>query len=127
HERTILFMEELRPYYKYIIAPLFVFFIIIEFSRNANSYYSRNLNPALLFVLAFFILVLSGTGLLLLPNSTVDSIRFSDALFTATSSVCITGLASVDISSTFTQFGQAIIMLLMQIGGLGIMTFAGFI
>ncbi|MDE6451423.1 MAG: ATPase, partial [Odoribacter sp.] len=52
---------------------------------------------------------------------------FTDALFTSTSAVCITGLTTVDISATFSFTGQMIILLLIQIGGIGIMTFTSFI
>jgi Trk-type K+ transport system membrane component len=117
----------LRPYYKYIITPFFLTIIVIEFARNATAYYSRNLNPAMLFVMAFFIMIMMGTGLLLLPNATYDKISFIDALFTSASAVCITGLVVVDTATVFTGFGHGILMLLMQLGGLGIMTFAGFI
>jgi trk system potassium uptake protein len=120
-------LDIVRPYYKYIITPFFLVFIGIEFARNATSYYSRNLNPAMLFVLAFFFMIMLGTGLLLLPNATHEKISFIDALFTSASAVCITGLVVVDTPSTFTSFGHGIMMLLMQLGGLGIMTFAGFI
>lgn len=60
----------------------------------------------------------------MLPFSTNDgfSLRFIDALFTATSATCVTGLATVELSSNFTIFGQIIILLLIQIGGLGFMT-----
>lgn len=63
----------------------------------------------------------------MLPLSTVSGkISFVDALFTATSAVCVTGLGVVDIGSYFTRFGQTVIMVLIQVGGLGIMTFSTF-
>lgn len=82
------------------------------------------LNPALLFVSSFFILVALGTLLLLLPFSTYTNISFIDALFTSTSASCVTGLAVVDTSATFTIWGQTFILLLIQLGGLGVLTFA---
>lgn len=124
---SIPVLKPFTPYYKYIVTPLFLLFIVIEFSRNAAGYYSRNLNPATIFVMAFFTLVMIGTGMLLLPNATYAKISFVDALFTSTSAVCITGLAVVDTAETFTRFGHSILMFLMQVGGLGIMTFAGFV
>ena len=53
-----------------------------------------------------------------------DSLRFVDALFTATSAVCVTGLVVVDTGTYFSVFGQSVILLLIQIGGLGVMTVA---
>ena len=82
------------------------------------------LNPALLFVSSFFILVALGTLLLLLPFSTYTNISFIDALFTSTSASCVTGLVVVDTSATFTIWGQTFILLLIQLGGLGVLTFA---
>jgi trk system potassium uptake protein len=75
-------------------------------------------------VLASFLLVIAiGMIILRLPISThTGQIDWMDALFTATSAVCVTGLTSVDTGSTFTLFGQCVILLLIQIGRLGLMT-----
>ncbi len=77
-------------------------------------------------ILASFVAAIgTGTALLLLPSSTVSGeISLVDALFTATSAVCVTGLAVVDTGSYFTTSGQLVILLLIQAGGLGIMTFS---
>jgi trk system potassium uptake protein len=83
-------------------------------------------NPAQLFILSFMFLIIAGSFLLLLPNATHTSISLTDALFTATSAVCVTGLSVVDTGSFFTPFGQVIIISLVQAGGLGIMTFASY-
>ncbi|MDQ0229666.1 TrkH family potassium uptake protein [Metabacillus malikii] len=85
------------------------------------------LNPSQLLMLVFLISVGMGTILLKLPISTHTSITYLDALFTATSSMTVTGLATVDIGSTFTLTGQFIIAILIQLGGLGIMSFGIFI
>lgn len=74
--------------------------------------------------LSFAFVIIVGTVLLKLPVSTYNGISTVDALFTSTSAVCVTGLASVDTPKTFTTFGLIVIMLLIQTGGLGIMTFA---
>lgn len=85
------------------------------------------INPTLLFVLSFLFLIAVGTALLLLPYSTTGtSIGFIDALFMSTSAVCVTGLAVFDISKQLSLFGQNVILILIQLGGLGIMTFTGF-
>ncbi|WP_395092334.1 TrkH family potassium uptake protein [Vaginella massiliensis] len=80
-----------------------------------------------LFIVSFLFLIFSGSALLMLPNATTQPIRYLDALFTATSAVSVTGLTVVDTASFFTPFGHLLIMLLIQAGGLGILTFAGFI
>lgn len=84
------------------------------------------INPAQLFLFSFLFIILIGTLLLLLPNATHQSISLIDALFTSTSAVCVTGLIVVDTGTYFTQFGQIIILVLLQIGGIGIMTFASY-
>lgn len=83
-------------------------------------------NPAQLFLLSFGCLILIGTILLLLPVSSTKDISFIDAFFTTTSAVCVTGLVVLDTSKDFTLFGQTVIMLLIQAGGLGILTFASY-
>lgn len=120
-------LNNLRAHYRYVLVPFSLIAIATEFFRNLQSYYLRNINPALIFVLFFLLLILAGAGFLLLPNATHDRISFTDALFTSSSAVCITGLAVVDTAHVFTRFGHAVLMILMQLGGLGIMTFAGFV
>ena len=73
---------------------------------------------------SFGLLVLSGAFLLMLPPMTHKGISFVDALFTSTSAVCVTGLAVVDTGAVFTRAGQLVILALIQLGGLGIMTFS---
>lgn len=87
------------------------------------------INPYTLIALSFAGLIFIGTILLFLPvsrNPEMSPISLTDALFTATSSVCVTGLVVVDTGSYFSIFGQVLILILLQIGGLGIMTFSGF-
>lgn len=81
------------------------------------------------FVLAGFLLAITvGTLMLKLPISTeADQILWVDAMFTATSAVCVTGLVVVDTGSYFTVFGQCVILLLIQVGGLGVMTISVFL
>jgi trk system potassium uptake protein len=81
--------------------------------------------PQTLLIGGFAGIILVGTLLLLLPMSqTRGEIGFVDALFTSTSAVCVTGLVVVDTGTVYTLFGQTVIVVLIQIGGLGIMTFA---
>lgn len=81
-------------------------------------------SPLRQFVISFILLIASGTALLLLPWSTINGISITDALFTSTSAVCVTGLIVLDTAVDFTFFGQTVILLLIQFGGFGIMTFS---
>lgn len=83
-------------------------------------------HPQRLFVGTFAALSFLGSILLALPQSSASGlgIGFVDALFMATSSVCVTGLAVRDVSVEFSRFGQVVVLLLVQVGGLGIMTFS---
>ena len=76
--------------------------------------------------LGFLTVILLGTVLLALPVSSADgrSIGLFDSLFTSTSAVCVTGLVAVDTGTTFSFFGQAVLLVLIQVGGLGFMVFA---
>ncbi|MFJ8461481.1 TrkH family potassium uptake protein [Lysinibacillus xylanilyticus] len=86
----------------------------------------NKLNPPKILVLGFATIILIGTLLLTLPISTENGqgLSFLDALFTATSATCVTGLIVVDTGDTFSVFGELVILFLIQIGGLGFMTFA---
>lgn len=83
-------------------------------------------SPARMIVGSFGTLILIGSGLLLLPNATTGALHPLDALFTATSAVCVTGLIVVDTATAFTTTGQVILLGLIQLGGLGIMTVTAF-
>jgi len=81
--------------------------------------------PLVLPIHCFAAAILIGAGLLCQPVSCVGkTVSFLDALFTATSAACVTGLVVVDTGATFTRFGQTVILALIQLGGLGIMTFS---
>ncbi len=99
---------------------------IREFSELKLNLYRTYFNPAQLFILSFLSIILLGTFLLLLPKATHEGISYIDALFTSTSAVCVTGLIVVDTGTYFTDFGQSIILFLIQVGGLGILTFASY-
>lgn len=86
-----------------------------------------HLNPTLLFVMSFLFLIGMGTFLLSLPIATQGpEIALIDAVFMSASAVCVTGLAVFDISTHLSGFGTGVLLLLIQLGGLGIMTFTGF-
>jgi len=83
------------------------------------------IHPSVLLLGSFLFLSLAGSGLLMLPAATPaeSPIDFVDALFTATSATCVTGLVVRGTGSGFTFFGQAVILILIQLGGLGVMVF----
>ena len=82
------------------------------------------LPPPLILAVLYAVLILIGALLFLLPFAVTREITFSDALFTATSAVTVTGLAVLDSGADLTLFGQIVLALLIQLGGLGLMTFA---
>lgn len=85
-----------------------------------------NLKPTQILVLGFLMVILIGTCLLNLPMASVngESVGFIDAMFTTTSAVCVTGLVVVNTLEHWTMFGKIVILLLIQVGGLGFMTIA---
>ncbi len=95
------------------------------FALRMNLKY-KQVNTAQVFIFSFLIIILLGSFMLMLPNATTANISYLEALFTSTSAVCVTGLAVVDTATFFTPFGQGIILFLIQIGGLGILTFVSY-
>lgn len=86
-------------------------------------YRSLHHSPARITILGFAILITIGTILLMLPAASADKqLDFVNALFTSTSASCVTGLVVVDTGSALSKFGQIVVLILIQIGGLGIMT-----
>lgn len=82
-------------------------------------------SPGMVFVISYLAAILIGSSLLMMPWATREGqMAWIDALFTATSALCVTGLTVVDTGSTFSFYGQVLIMTLIELGGLGIMTFA---
>ncbi len=113
---------------KYFIVALIGIFAVLNVSKGVVNFINKKTNPALLLVAGFALIIFFGTLLLLLPRSTIEHFRLplADALFVSTSAVCVTGLSPVDLAHTFTLEGQIVIMLLIQIGGLGVMTITSF-
>lgn len=105
---------------------LIMLIMLRSWSRVANNLYSSNITSEKLFVVSFISLIAVGTMLLLLPVSTTHRISFTDALFTSTSAVCVTGLTTLDTATEFTWFGKMVILVLFQLGGIGVMTFTSF-
>ena len=94
-----------------------------EIPKSINNWLLM-LSPYQVLVFSFLGLILVGAFLLMLPIASNDgsSLSFIDALFTATSAVCVTGLIVVDTGQYFSIFGQLVIIMLIQIGGFGVMT-----
>lgn len=106
-----------------------LYFLIIsslELSKASGFLSTFNLSPPGMMVLSFLALIFFGTLLLLMPRMTTNGITFIDALFTSTSACCVTGLSVINTGTDFTMRGQVIIMILIQIGGLSILSFASF-
>lgn len=100
---------------------------ILQLSKNSLFFDNLYFNPTILFVISFLVIILIGTFLLMMPRATYSApLGFIDAFFMATSAVCITGLGVVDVATDFSLFGKTVVMVLLQVGGLGIMTFTGF-
>jgi trk system potassium uptake protein len=97
-----------------------------QWDVRAGRSWWRRLTAPQLFVSSFLLLIVFGTlGLRLLPGMTTgQTITWIDALFTATSAVCVTGLTVVDTATFFTPAGHAFILLLIQLGGLGMVSFS---
>lgn len=112
------------------VKPIFegglIFYFLLRLLVLVRHIYDIYFNPAIVFVGSFMILALTGGFLLMLPSATTNGITFTNALFTSASAVCVTGLTVVDTSSAFTIVGQSIILVLIQLGGIGILTFTSF-
>ena len=114
----------IHTYYNLFIQFYFFLIMAVELGKAGRFIDYIHVGPSGLLALSFIFIILSGTGLLLLPEMTVSGISPIDALFTSTSACCVTGLVVVDTSLCFTLKGKTIIMLLIQVGGLNIISFA---
>jgi len=101
----------------------------VELIRISRHIAHARLNPALVLVMSFVVLIGTGTLLLMLPRCRPPGEASADwltALFTSTSACCVTGLIVEDTGSYWSRMGQCVILVLIQLGGLGIMTFGAF-
>lgn len=112
--------------HNYLMIAIVAIEALLKLSAVITHSLSNKISPSWIMVGSFLAMIIAGTGLLLLPRATVNGISFFDALFTATSAVCVTGLTTIDVASTFTTVGHIIILILIQLGGIGIMTFTSF-
>src|SRR6056297_714086 len=112
-----------------VVRNTFMLLKVLSRLRRLSSFFeSIATQPAQTILFSFQMVILGGTLLLMLPFTTTtgEGLPFIDALFTATSAVCVTGLIVVDTASAFTLWGQLIILVLIQIGGLSIMIISYF-
>jgi potassium uptake TrkH family protein len=112
--------------HNYLMIAIVAIEALLKLSAVITHSLSTKISPSWIMVGSFITMIFAGTGLLLLPRATINGISFFDALFTATSAVCVTGLTTIDVASTFTTAGHIIILVLVQLGGIGIMTFTSF-
>jgi trk system potassium uptake protein len=114
--------------YRVVVSLFMLLLLIIELLETKVYLKTLQFKPTITFIFSFLFLILMGAGLLMMPNmiTTPGSMRFIDALFMAASASCVTGLVVVDPGTYFTFSGQVVLLLLIQLGGLGILTFATF-
>tara|TARA_R110002072_G_scaffold23514_3_gene81292 strand:+ start:1679 stop:3487 length:1809 start_codon:yes stop_codon:yes gene_type:complete len=119
-------IDNLQRFFALVIQGYFFVILINEIGRAGNIIDNFKLSPPVLLISSFILLISVGTGLLLLPQvtSTGVSMSFDDALFTSISASCVTGLTVVETATYFSPKGQALIMMLIQMGGLNIISFA---
>jgi trk system potassium uptake protein len=115
-------LQKIKP----ILEGGLILYFLLRLLVLVRHIYDVYFNPAIVFVGSFLILALAGAFLLMFPSATPNGISFVNALFTSTSAVCVTGLAVLDTSKDFTLIGQSIILVLIQLGGIGILTFTSF-
>ncbi len=98
--------------------------VVVKVCFGMVRFASSGRNPSLGLIVLFILLICVGAGMLMLPRAhTMSTMRFTDAFFTATSATCVTGLTVVDTGTDFSIIGQSIILILIQLGGLGIVVF----
>lgn len=113
--------------YIIVIQAYLVLLIIGQAVKANRGIASLRIGPARTVMLSFVLVILIGTLFLMTPRATVgEHMALVDAFFSATTSVCVTGLVVVDTGSFFTGFGQGVILILIQIGGLGLITLTAF-
>ncbi|MBF9253923.1 ATPase [Pontibacter sp. 172403-2] len=115
-------------FYRVLVSLYMLVLLVVELLETRIHLKTIQLKPSIAFILSFVLLIFGGAGLFMLPKMTnaPEGMRFLDALFMATSAGCVTGLAVVDPGTYFTFSGQVVLLLLIQMGGLGILTFATF-
>jgi potassium uptake TrkH family protein len=112
-----------------LVVQLFLLFIVMLDLVKAGKHIARlRIKPSTLFVGSYLILIFGGAALLTMPemHAAGTVLSFTDAIFTAASAACVTGLTVVDTATFFTLKGKLVLMTLIQLGGLNIIIFASF-
>lgn len=113
--------------YSIVIIQLFFFVVVgVEVSKIGDFFSRINLSPSAMMLFSFMVLISVGAALLSMPEMTYHGISFINALFTSTSACCVTGLSVVDTATVFTSKGKIIILILIQLGGINMISFATF-
>ena len=122
-------IESVEDWTVWLVQAYFLVVLVIELSDRARTLPRFRFHPATLFIFSFLFLILSGTGLLMLPEMTTDGLGmpFFDALFTSTSATCVTGLMIENTETFFTHKGHVVLMVLIKLGGLNIIAFGSLI
>lgn len=110
---------------KYFLIIMFCY-AVVDISYGIIHIMGKRTNPSLMLSCSFLFFIFLGSYLLMMPKCTYEEISYIDSLFVATSAVCITGLTTIDVASTFTPLGLLVLGLMIQIGALGVMTFTSF-
>jgi len=123
----VLRIPGLQESFLIFLQAYFLVIVGLEFGKVGDYLPNSKLSPPTLLILSFIVLIIMGTGLLMLPEMTVKNLPGLDlttALFTSISASCVTGLSLIDISEVLSSKGQFVVMILMQLGGLNIISFA---
>jgi len=120
--------QKISLIYLAIIELFLIFIMFLKLIRLTHTLSNIRLHSSAIIAISFFIIIFIGALLLILPRTYLPgtNYNFLDAFFTSTSAVCVTGLIVVDTATQFTTTGKLVILLLIQIGGLGIMTLTTF-
>lgn len=121
----IPWLEQLLYSRKFLYAAL-TSYSVLDISFMLMRLTGRRTNPSLLLATSFLLFITIGSLVLMMPRCTYHPISFSDSFFVSTSAVCICGLSPVNIAETFTPLGQTALMVMFEIGGLGLITFTSF-
>lgn len=117
-------LEEPRVVRQASIAVYLIIQVVTKVCRTVVRLAATGKNPTITLIASFLALIIGGTLLLMLPKSAAgENIGFIDAMFTSTSATCVTGLIVKDTGTDFSLMGQVVILMLIQLGGLGIVVF----
>lgn len=121
----IRWLEQLLYSHRYIYIVMGAY-SLVDGCYGLMRLMSRRTNPSLLLGTTFLFFIIAGSLVLMMPRCRLVPISYTDAFFVSTSAVSITGLTTLDLTTTFTPMGQIVICLLLQVGGIGIITFTSF-